>query len=84
MTLYATIYDLIVKHLENPVLSRVDCYVRLDDGQLVVLTEVGRTGALSKKYDFEILTSDYSSTKGRPCKLIKTDHGFQFAKFMND
>lgn len=65
-------------------LSRVDCYVRLDDGQLVVTTEEGKTGALSKKYEFEILTSDYSNAKGRPCKLIKTDHGFQFAKFIND
>ena len=84
MVLYATIYDLKLRHLESPVHSRIDCYVRLKDGRLIVLTEEGKTGRLSKKYEFEILKSDFSAARGRPCKLIKDAHGIRFNKFIDD
>ena len=84
MTLYATIYDFVLQHTDSHLHSRVDCYVRLNNGQLIVLTEEGSTKHLSEKYDFEIFKNDFTGFKGKSCELIQDSHGIRFRKLIKD
>lgn len=83
MKLYATIYDFSFQPHIDHANARLDYYVRLSNGQIIVLAETGPIKHLSKKFEFRIHhgSEDFSGFKDRPCELIQDSHGVRFGKF---
>ncbi|MEJ7611245.1 MAG: hypothetical protein WKF88_08725, partial [Ferruginibacter sp.] len=78
MTLHATIYDFSFQRLLNSFYTRLEYYVRLDNGQIIVLGEVGTVHHLRRKFQLEEnkdVKSDAISFKDRSCELIQDAQG---------
>ena len=83
MKLSATIYDYSFQPHINSSHARLDYYVRLSNGQIIVLAEEGPVKDLSRKFEFHLNhgSEDFTGFKNRPCELIQDEYGIRFGKF---
>ena len=83
MTLNATIYDFSFQRLLNSFKTRLEYYVRLENGETIVLGEIGSIDHLCKKFEVEKCKDDQcdSGFKTRSCELIQDKQGLRFGRF---
>lgn len=82
----ATVYDYRFQPRLDPKHARIECYLKLPNGQIIVIEEEGTIDYLSTKYQFRRrnkIAGVIRDFRNRNCELVEESNSFRFNKFID-